>query len=96
MPRLLQNDEWIIYAAFLPGLLASGGIGAAALAAWHAKTPLHVTTERAAVCAEGDGYVKELAKRGIVKIPAYGESADEEAAPAAVIAAAEMRARKMC
>jgi hypothetical protein len=96
MARLLQQGEWIMYVAFLPGLLASGGIGTAAVMAWHAKAHLHVPTERAVVCAEADDYVKELAKRGIAEMPGYGGSADDEAASPDVIAAAEKRARNAC
>jgi hypothetical protein len=96
MARSLQKDEWIVYAAFLPALLTLGGIGTAAAIAWHAQRPWHVSAERA-VCVGADDYVQGLAKRGIAKLPGYGPPpADQRSIPAAVIAAAELRARNAC
>ena len=95
MRRLLQRDEWIVYVAILPGLLAGGGIGAEALLSWNAKTPLHIPTERSAACLEGDNYVQGLAKRGIARMPGYEDPADAAPAPA-VIVEAELRARNVC
>jgi hypothetical protein len=92
MARLLQKDEWVVYAAFLPALLASGGIGVVAAMSW----PRHLPIERA-VCAEAknDHYVQGLAKRGIAKVPGYGPPSDE-VSPSAAMAAAELRARNAC
>ncbi len=53
MVRLLQKDEWVVYAAFLPALLTSGGIGATAALEWHTQKPWHVPIEHA-VCVETD------------------------------------------
>ena len=94
MARLLQKDEWVAYAAFLPALLTSGGIGAGMV--WRAQTPWHIPPEHA-VCVAADDYVQGLAKRGIVKLPAYEvPPADELSIPAAAIAAAELRALNGC
>jgi len=95
MARLLQKDEWVVYAAFLPALLTSGGIGATAAMMWYAQTPWHVPPEHA-VCAAGDDYVQGLAKRGIVKVPDDVPPADELSIPAAAIPAAELRGRNAC
>jgi hypothetical protein len=96
MARLLQKDEWVVYAAFLPALFTSAGIGATAAMAWHAQTPWRVPTARA-VCAEADDYVEQLAKRGIARLPGYEFPAvDELSLPAAAIAAAELRVRNRC
>ena len=93
MVRLLQKDEWVVYAAFLPALLTSGGIGATAALEWHTQKPWHVPIERA-VCVETDDYVQGLAKRGIAKLPGYGPPANELSTPA--IAAAALYARNAC
>jgi hypothetical protein len=91
MARLLQKNEWVVYAAFLPVLLTSGGIGVVAAMSW----PWHLPIERV-VCAEAnDNYVQGLAKRGIAKVPGYGPPSDEVSSSAAV-AAAELRARNAC
>jgi hypothetical protein len=93
MARLLQKDDWVIYAAVLPALLASGAIGATAVLAWHAESPWHVRAA-SAVCVGNDDYVEQLAKRGIAKLPVYGPPADDLSPPAAAIAAAaELYAR---
>jgi hypothetical protein len=95
MARPVKN-EWIIYAAFLPALLTSGGIVATIVFAWPDHTYWHVSTERA-VCVEAanDNYVQGLAKLGIAKVPGYGPPPDE-VSPSAAIAAAELRARNAC
>ncbi len=87
------EDEWVVYAAFLPALLTSGGIGATAALEWHTQKPWHVPIERA-VCVETDDYVQGLAKRGIAKLPGYGPPANELSTPA--IAAAALYARNAC
>jgi hypothetical protein len=72
MARLLQKDDWLVYAAFLPALLASGGIGATAAMAWHAQKAWHLPSENAAcIQADADDYVRGLAKRGIATLPGY-------------------------
>ena len=96
MARLLQKDEWVIYAAFLPGLFTLLGIGISAAMAWLAQTPWHIPAV-IAVCASADDYVQGLAKRGIVKMPGYEFPPFEElSTPAAAVAAAELRARHIC
>ena len=96
MARLPQKDEWVIYSAFLPALLTLVGIGASAAMAWHAQTPWHIPAV-SEVCAGADDYVQGLAKRGIVKLPGYGFPPFEElSTPAAVAAAAKLRARHIC
>ena len=50
MARLLQKDEWIMCAAFLPALSTLLGIGVSAAMAWLAQTPWHVPAV-SAVCA---------------------------------------------
>jgi len=92
MVRLLQKDEWVIYAAFLPTLLTLVAIGSTAATAWRAQTPWHVPAV-SAVCAEPDGYVEGLAKRGIVKLPGYEDAPADELGTPAAVAAAELRAR---
>jgi hypothetical protein len=96
MRRLLQQDEWIVFVAILPGLLAAGGLGAEALFSWDANAPLHIPTERSSVCLQPDNYVQGLAKRGIARMPGYYDPNDATAVPAAVIAEAQLRARNVC
>jgi hypothetical protein len=93
MTRLLQKDDWLVYAAFLPALLTLVGVGASAAMAWHNQAPWHIATV-SVVCVGTDDYVQELAKRGIVKLPGYELSPmDDLSPPAAAIAAAELYAR---
>jgi hypothetical protein len=95
MARLLQKDEWVVYAAFLPALLASGAIGAISALAWRAQTPWHFSADNA-VCAEDEDYVEQLAKRGIAKLPGYESPEDERSTPSAAVVAAQLRARNAC
>jgi hypothetical protein len=96
MARLLQEDEWVIYSAFLPALFTLVGIGGSAVMAWHAQTPWHVPAV-SKVCVGADDYVQGLAKRGIVKPLGYEFPPFEElSTPAAAVAAAELRARHIC
>jgi hypothetical protein len=94
MAWLLRKDEWVVYAALLPALLTTGGIGAAAITG-HAQMLWHLPAERA-VCVAADDYVQGLAKRGIAKLPGYGTPADERSIQAAVIAVAKLGARNAC
>ena len=98
MARLLQKDDWVVYAAFLPALLASSGIAATATTAWHAQKAWHLPRENAAcIHADTDDYVRGLAKRGIATLPGYDLPATEKLGiPAAAIAASELRARREC
>jgi len=92
----LRKDDWIVYAALLPALLALGGVGGVAARAWHTQTPWHVTAA-SPICAQSDGYVEGLAKRGIAKLPGYEVSpADELSTAAAAVAASELRAHHAC
>jgi hypothetical protein len=97
MTRLLQKDDWLVYAAFLPALLTLVGVGASAAMAWHNQAPWHIATVSAA-CADTDDYVQEVAKRGIVKLPGYELSPMDELStpPAAAVAAAELPLRPAC
>jgi len=96
MARLLQKDEWVIYAAFLPALLTSVAVGGTAAMAWHTQTPWHVAAA-SAICTDSDGYVQELAKRGIAKLPGYElQPGDELSTTAAAVAASELRAHHAC
>jgi hypothetical protein len=89
----LRKDDWIVYTALLPALLALGGVAARV---WHTQTPWHVTAA-SAICAPSDGYVEGLAKRGIAKLPGYEVSpADELSTAAAAVAASELRAHHAC
>jgi hypothetical protein len=93
--RLLQKDDWLVYAAFLPALLTLVGIGATAAMAWHNQAPWHIATVNA-ICADRDD-VQGLARRGIAKLPGYELSPmDELSSPAAAVAAAELPVRLAC
>src|SRR6266536_3409632 len=37
----LRKDDWIVYAALLPALLALGGVGGVAAGAWQIRRPWH-------------------------------------------------------
>jgi hypothetical protein len=90
MARLLQKDEWVVYAAFLPALFTSAGIGPPRRWRGTLKRP---------------GVFRPLARSvprlmimsGIARLPGYEFPAvDELSLPAAAIAAAELRVRNRC
>ncbi len=96
MIRLLRSDEWIVYAAVLPALLALAGVGGVAAMAWYGQRPRHATAA-SVVCTASDGYVEGLAKRGIAKLPGYEVwPADELSTAAAAVAASELRTHHAC
>jgi hypothetical protein len=79
--RRVENrlaDDWPIYLAFLPAILASAAIGITAAIAlgtaspWH-RSPADAADVEAAVAA--DDYVEGLARLGIASIPRHEPSA---------------------
>jgi len=69
-PSQTRYDDWIVYAALLPAVLALAGIGVTSAIAWHNQALWNVTA-LSAIRGDADDYVQGLAKRGIVKLPGY-------------------------
>jgi hypothetical protein len=70
MTREQRLDDWLIYAAFLPALLALTSIAVTAAIAWHNQSLWQVATATA-VRSGADDYVAGLARLGIAKLPGY-------------------------
>ncbi len=79
--RSIENrlsDDWPVYVALLPAVLASAAIGITAAIAlgtassWHQR-PADAAGLKAA--PEADDYVEGLARLGIAKLPGYEPSA---------------------
>jgi hypothetical protein len=69
LPSCARYDDWLVYAAFLPGLLTVSAIGVTAVA-WHSQALWHAAT-LSVVRVDTDDYVEGLARLGIVKLPGY-------------------------
>jgi hypothetical protein len=66
-------DHWLVYVALLPAVLASAAIVMTAVSAgpsWSNRIS-PILDAMNAMHADPDGYVEELAKLGIAKIPGY-------------------------
>jgi hypothetical protein len=70
MTREQQFDDWLIYAAFLPALLALTSLGVTAAVTWHNPSLWQVATTTA-IRSGADDYVAGLARLGIAKLPGY-------------------------
>jgi hypothetical protein len=70
LPSKPRYDDWLVYAAFLPGLLTLAAIGVTAAIAWHSQTLWNVAAA-SPIRGDADDYVQGLAKRGIAKLPGY-------------------------
>src|ERR1700694_2329563 len=71
-------DDWPIYLAFLPAVLASAAIGITAAIALGTASPWHQSPADAAdvnATAAADDYVEGLARLGIASIPHHEPSA---------------------
>jgi hypothetical protein len=78
--RRIENrlaDDWPVYVAFLPAVLASAAIGITAafalgtVGSWH---PSPADTAGVKATTGADDYVEELAKMGIAHLPRYQPS----------------------
>jgi len=68
MTREQKFDDWLIYAAFLPVLLALTSIAVTAAVAWHNHALWQVGATPASY-AGADDYVQGLARLGIARVP---------------------------
>jgi hypothetical protein len=73
MMREQEFDDWLIYAAFLPALLAVTCIAVTAAVAWHNHALWQVGATPASY-AGADDYVQGLARLGIAQLPRQGLS----------------------
>jgi hypothetical protein len=72
-PEDCSVDHWLVYVALLPAILASAAIVMTAVSAgpsWSNRIS-PILDAMNAMHADPDGYVEELAKLGIAKIPGY-------------------------
>jgi hypothetical protein len=78
--RSIENrlsDDWPLYVALLPAVLASAAIGITAALALGTAGPWHPSTADAAgvkATPAADDYVEGLAKLGIAKLPGFEPS----------------------
>jgi hypothetical protein len=70
MTREQQFDDWLVYAAFLPAVLALTSVVVTAAIAWHNQSLWKLATTTA-IRSGADDYVEGLARLGIAKLPGY-------------------------
>jgi hypothetical protein len=68
--RVLERGDLLLYSAFLPALLASIGLGLAAVGPLHGQRAWHFGPVTA-IAVRADDYVQGLARLGIVQLPGY-------------------------